>query len=291
MREQICPVNFEILAINNNSQDNTFDVLQNLAALPGPTLRFVTETNQGIVAARNRAIEESLSSDILVFIDDDEIPLPGLLVAVCNAVFIEGAICVGGKIDIDFSDSIRPQWLKDDLLGFLGAIDYGNQPIWIEDHSKPIWSGNVAYNTHIFRENKKLRFDERYTRKGSGIGGGEDALMFRALLASKTPIRYRPDMVILHDVEPWRLSKSYFLKLHYNSGIKQGLYAWPDYPNSICGVPLFAINQCLRQTFKALAMMLVNHRQKLRQAMNATYALGVINGCFLKWKAISPNKL
>ncbi|MDP2266891.1 MAG: glycosyltransferase family A protein, partial [Thiobacillus sp.] len=56
MRAQTCPVPFEILAINNNSTDNTVEVLTRLAQLSGPTLRWVTEPVQGIVAARNRGI-------------------------------------------------------------------------------------------------------------------------------------------------------------------------------------------------------------------------------------------
>ena len=41
-----------------------------------PTIRYVHEAEPGIVAARNRALDEA-SGDVLVFIDDDEIALPG----------------------------------------------------------------------------------------------------------------------------------------------------------------------------------------------------------------------
>src|SRR6185369_9516261 len=115
MRAQACPVPFEILAVNNNSSDATAEVLARLAALPGPPLRWVTETTQGIVAARNRAIAESLASDIMVFIDDDEMPLPGLLAAATHAILNEGAECAGGRVAMDFSQHARPVWLGDEL--------------------------------------------------------------------------------------------------------------------------------------------------------------------------------
>jgi len=73
MRAQDCPVPYEILAVNNNSQDNTLAILEDLASQPSAPLHFVTERNQGIVSACNRAIEESLDSDILVFIDDSPV--------------------------------------------------------------------------------------------------------------------------------------------------------------------------------------------------------------------------
>src|SRR3569832_2407380 len=79
MRYQQCPVPFEILAVNNNSTDATLTKLHALAAQPGAPLRIMTKLSQSIVPARNRAIEESLDSDCLVFIDDDELPHPCLL--------------------------------------------------------------------------------------------------------------------------------------------------------------------------------------------------------------------
>src|SRR3569832_2419505 len=77
MRYQQCPVPFEILAVNNNSTDDTLTKLHALAAQPGAPLRIATELSQGIVPARNRAIEDSLDSDVLVFIDGGGRPRPG----------------------------------------------------------------------------------------------------------------------------------------------------------------------------------------------------------------------
>jgi glycosyltransferase involved in cell wall biosynthesis len=144
MRSQTCPIAFEILAIDNNSSDATQATLKRLAQLPGTSLRWVHEPNQGIVAARNRALEEAKDSDILVFIDDDELPLPGLLNAAADAVINEGAECVGGKVYIDFSTHARPLWLEDEMLGFLAAVDYGDTAFWIKDASTPIWTANIA---------------------------------------------------------------------------------------------------------------------------------------------------
>ncbi|MFO3797621.1 MAG: glycosyltransferase family 2 protein, partial [Anaerolineales bacterium] len=73
MRAQKCAIPFEILAINNNSPDNTLEVLAALQGEPGPALRVATESTPGIVPARNRALTEAAGSDFLVFIDDDEL--------------------------------------------------------------------------------------------------------------------------------------------------------------------------------------------------------------------------
>jgi glycosyltransferase involved in cell wall biosynthesis len=278
MRAQESAIPFEILAINNNSTDRTSEILEDLTQLPGPPLRWVTEPVQGIVAARNRAIEESLTSDIMVFIDDDEIPLPGLLGAAAHAILVEGAQCAGGRVSLDFSHHARPPWLGDELLGFLAAVDHGEQAFWIEDASTPIWTANVAYAMRIFRDDPDLRFDKRYDRKGKVIGGGEDVIMFHSLLERKMRVRYRPDMAVLHNVEPWRLTRGYFLKLHYRAGVRRGRYQLPAYPRTVFGLPPFLISQFLRQSFTAIAMHLARNRGALRQAMNATNALGCLVG-------------
>lgn len=278
MRAQTCPIPFEILAINNNSTDATVDILTRLEKMPGPTLRWVTESVQGIVAARNRGIAEALGSDILVFIDDDEIPLPGLLQAAADAILNEGAECAGGRVDMDFTTTARPSWLEDDLLGFLAAVDHGPQRFWIKDASTPIWTANVAYDMRLFRDDTTLRFDIRYNREGKDIGGGEDAMMLRALLERKARIRYRPEMVVLHAVEPWRLRRSYFVKLHYRAGLRHGRLSLPRYPQTLFGIPPFMMTQFLRHCGRTLKLAFTGKQGLIRQAMNAAHALGSLQG-------------
>ncbi|MBS3963222.1 MAG: glycosyltransferase family 2 protein [Methylomonas sp.] len=286
IRHQIHPWPFEILAINNNSQDNTLDVLAALSKLPGAPLRFVTETKQGIVAARNRAIEESIGSDILIFIDDDEVPLPGLIAGACDAILNDGADCVGGRVRVDFSQYKRPAWLGDDLLGFLAEVDYGDYPFWITTSKTPVWTANIAYDMTIFRHDPSLRFDKRYDRKGKSVGGGEDLAMFNLLLKEQFKIRYSPNMIVLHSVEDWKLSRRYFIKLHFKSGEVFGRNEMPRYSNTLLGYPRFLISQLLKHFAKALIITFKNNPGKIRQYMNVAHALGCLAGYKSKNKTL-----
>ena len=81
MRSKDCSAPYEILAANNNSHTN----LDELATYPGGTLRYVTEPLQGIAPDRNRTTEQSLESNIPVFINNDKIPQPWLLLAARGA--------------------------------------------------------------------------------------------------------------------------------------------------------------------------------------------------------------
>lgn len=291
MRSQQCSMPFEVLVVDNNSSDDTPDVIAQFAGAPGVPVRYVRETEQGIPYARNRAIAEAMDSEILVFIDDDELPLPGLLASAVTAIRDEGAVCAGGKVKVDFGTFFRPAWLSDELLGFFGELDHGDDSFWIRDIEKPVWSGNIAYDMRLFRDDPALRFDPRYNRRGTGVGGGSDAVMFRELLTRNVPIRYSPGMVVLHYVDHWRLRRRYFLKLHFIAGRKHGQFETGDYPQEIFGVPPFMFGQALRHAWKTATMLLRRDPGLVRQAMNATNALGMLWGRILRHRALRRENL
>ncbi|WP_018077008.1 glycosyltransferase family 2 protein [Thiobacillus denitrificans] len=278
LRAQSCPAPFDILAVNNDSPDDTLEVLARLQREPGAPLRIVTETAPGIVPARNRALAETLGRDILVFIDDDELPQAGFLAAAYDAIANEGTHCAGGRIEIDFSPCRRPGWLDDEVAGFLGRLDHGAKPFWIADDTTPVWSGNTAYAMPFFRDHPELRFDARFNRTGEGVGGGEDAMMLRALLDLGARIRYRPDMAVWHGVDPWKLTPRYFLQLHYRAGLRHGQFRLPAFPHTVFGIPPFLLRQFLRHCLTTLKLLLSSKSRLLRQGMNTTHALGLIVG-------------
>ena len=273
-----CPVPFEILIINNNSSDNTQAVIDELAAIISIPLLSVIEREQGIPFARNRAIEKSLNSKYLLFIDDDELPHETTLTAAIDTLQNTNALCVGGKISINFSPYNRPDWLSDDLLPFYGQIDYGSEAFEIIDRTTPVWSGIVAYNMDLFRNNPDLRFDIRYNRKKKGVGGGEDGIMFRELLKRKFKIFYAPGMSIEHFIEKNKIKRSYFIKLHFQAGKKYGQFEMSNYQRELIGIPPFLIAQFFHQLMTTFSMLVKKQPGVIRQAMNASYALGSIVG-------------
>ena len=280
LRNQVCDVPFDILFINNNSSDNTLELLDKLSQQPGIPIRTVTETDQGIVHARNRAVEECIDCDFMLVMDDDEIPSPNWVDSAYNALKDGITDCVGGRVDVCFKDRARPNWLGDELLGFLAETNYGDTAFTIKDDSTPVWTANIAYNMRIFKDNPELRFDSRYNREGDGVGGGEDVLMFNTILDRGHKVVYEPLMLVQHHVEAWRLKRRYFLKLHFTSGFKNALHELPDYDRAVFGVPFFMLTQLTRQFATTIFMAIFRQPKALRQAMNASYALGLIRGSY-----------
>jgi glycosyltransferase involved in cell wall biosynthesis len=286
LRTQKCSLPFEILVIDNNSSDETRDIVKQLANAPGAAIRYVRETRQGIAFARNRAIESCNGSDFMAFIDDDELPEPGWIESACDSLKREGAECVGGRIRLRFEPHLRPAWLTDQLLRYLGHLDHGETKFWISDKSTPIWTGNIAYRMSLFKAGD-LRFDLHYNRAGKGIGGGEDEMIFRALLTRGAKIRYRPDMIICHRVEPFKLKRRYFLRLRSLHGCQAERYEGGEYRRTVAGIPPYMIEQALRHWWRVVSMLLRNEQSAMRQSMIASYASGRIWGRILRMRDVS----
>lgn len=275
---QACTIQFEILIVDNNSTDNTEFLVKQFANTHNRAIRYVTEAKQGIPYARNRAIEESLNSRYLAFIDADELPEVGWLQAAVDAL-IDGEVdSVGGRISVALPE--RPRWLSDDLLAFYGVINHSASPIRITDGSTPIWSGNIAYNTRIFHNG--LRFDTRYNRKGKGIGGGEDNVMFNYFLQHNYTLSYAPNMAIQHLIPDEKIKRSYFLKLHFIAGKKSGLYEINPIGKKIAGIPCFMFVQLIKKSYQVLMLGTIKRQYYMREAMNIAYQAGMMIGLYIK---------
>ena len=277
LRAQACDEPFDLLAVDNNSTDDTSKVLRVLAEQTGPRLRSIKELKQGIVPARNRLLAEAAGAEFLLMLDDDELPQPGWLQSGLAALRDQGLDCVGGRVRVNFEPHGRPAWLRDELLGFLAEVDHGQADFTIIDDSTPIWTANVGYRMALFAEG--LRFDARYSRAGKAVGGGEDVVMFQTLLGLQVHMGYRPHMAVDHFVEPWRLCRRYFLRLHFSSGLRAGLHATDVSGRTLFGVPLYLFPQALRQAWRTVRIALGSERSRwLRQGMNFTHACGRIVG-------------
>ncbi|MEM7250231.1 MAG: glycosyltransferase [Pseudomonadota bacterium] len=278
-----CPIAFRVLVIDNNSTDGSATIVQRIAAESTIPIDTVSEPQQGIPYARNRALTEAMrTSDYLAFIDVDEIPNENWLCAAVDALTKDDAECVGGRISVLLPQQRHPDWLIDEVLAFYGLLDHADEPFWIDSDATPVWSGNVAYQLALFADG--LRFDERYNRAGDGIGGGSDGIMFQTLLERGARIRYRPDMLIEHRVEDWKVSQSYFAKLHFIAGRKQGEFQTPLPGRTLCGIAPYMVRQSLRQAGRTMAMYLRRDAYRVRQLMNLTHSVGVLIGRVRRWR-------
>ncbi len=118
--------NYEIIIVNNNSSDNTEEVVEDyISRYPEVNIRYFFVPRPGQVYARQIGILAS-KNEILTFTDDDGILVKNWLTEIAN-VFEknENAAGVAGKIEIKW-DKTPPEWIYD-YEEQLGKLNYGDE--------------------------------------------------------------------------------------------------------------------------------------------------------------------
>lgn len=264
---------WEFLVVDNGCTDATSELLSATGWRPaGVTVRIVREEKLGLSNARNRALKEA-RGEYLLFMDDDETPDADWLRAHEAAMVAHRPDALGGRIEVFFEDGARPDWLQDELLGFLGKLDHG-EARWLTETSTPIYGGNFAFRRDVFECIGD--FDAKLGRMGSTNIGGEDVEMHRRLLAHGCQVRWVPEAIIHHRIQTPKLRRSYFLDLHFRQGRVEG--ARKRGPASRIP-PAYLVPQVMRAFGRALAKRWRdggNH--SLRLEMNAAYFVGYVFG-------------
>lgn len=268
---------WELLVVDNSSTDDTPELLANKAwHPPGVPVRIVQEEKLGLSNARNRAIQEARGR-YLLFVDDDETPDPEWLVAYEKAMLNFAPDALGGRIEVLFEHGVRPSWLQNDLLGFLGLLDHGEEQ-WLTDPATPFYGGNFAVRKEIF--SGVGLFDSDLGRKGRVNAGGEDTEFYRRLIAQGYRVRWVPGAIINHRIIVEKLRRSYFLELHYRQGLAEGMRKRGTDKRL---PPLYLFGQLVRSVKSALQKRWVTGKDySLRLEMNAIYFLGYLKGWIAK---------
>jgi GT2 family glycosyltransferase len=264
---------WELLLVDNASTDGTATWLaQGTWHLPHVECRTVSESALGVANARNCALHEA-AGEYVVFLDDDETPEPDWLQQIEVVIDSHHPAAIGGRIRAKLPGP-RPGWLRDELLGFLGELDYGPEMQKLSEPSTPIFTGNAAFHRQTVLACGG--FDRNLGRRGGIHSGGEDTELYRRLAAQGKTILWAPKALIHHRIEPWKLNRTYFLKLHYRQGRMEGARqrgAGSRIP------PLYLYPQVARAYRRALALRWRQGEDfSLRLEMNAAYFTGYLQG-------------
>jgi succinoglycan biosynthesis protein ExoM len=160
----------------------------------------VVEPEPGISAARNRALRASADQDLLVFVDDDEVPHTGWLHALWTTYHDTGAAAVAGPVTSRYAISPDP-WV---VAG--GFYDRA--------HRNGLRTGTVVASAAT----NNLLLDLRVVRRAGlafdpalGLSGGEDTLFTSALTAAGGRIVWCAEAVVSDVVPADRLTRAYLI--------------------------------------------------------------------------------
>lgn len=265
---------WEFLIIDNGCNDGTSELLSLHRWPDGWQVRVVREEKLGLSNARNRAIAEA-KGDFVIFMDDDETAEPDWLCAYERIIRDKQPDAFGGRIRVLFED-MRPVWLTDELLGFLGELNRFETVIQLVDPSTSFFGGNFGVRKSVCVA--VGGFDAMLGRKGTDNTGGEEVDFYRRLLAAGFKVWWTPEAVICHRIQAAKLDRHYFHDLHYRQGYMEA--ARRRGRGQASRIPP---KHFYGQLFRAIATAWVQLRahgrnSTLRKEMNVAYFVGQIVG-------------
>jgi len=249
---------WEVIVVDNNSSDNTREVVEGVKSFPVP-LRYVFEKEQGRSAALNAGIRAA-QGEILAITDDDVRVDPHWLVNSERALGELNCDYVGGKA-LPIWSGKRPDWLPNRSgkhWGVIALLDYGPEPVEFGDRV-PL-GVNMAFRREAFE--RAGLWDNSIGRKAGTLLGQEVREWAQRARAAGLRGFYSPDLVVHHVIPEDRLTKKYFRRWFYWHGISRAILYQNnrldmESPEStaldfskvphVAGVPRYLYRTCLKR--------------------------------------------
>lgn len=282
INETIC---WEIIVVDNNSTDATFDVINSFSDNSYVKIRYVTEHKQGLSHARNRGIHEA-AGEILAFADDDVLVDKEWINSIFTAFQNREVSCAGGKIYPHWHKPC-PQWLKKELHGHLALLDLGDEEIKMtEPH---LWGANLIFRASMFE--KYGMFNTSLGRTAGKLYGNEEIVIIKKLIDNGEGVYYMPGIVVHHCIGSNRMKKSYFRKWFFDAGeldgIQMGYYPY----RNIYGVPYYAVKDAFNIFRRCVASKIRRQENEFLSELLLLRTAGFFNGRMKVHKSLKSSSI
>ncbi len=204
----VAPAVVEVLVIDNDPQQTAEPVVaaHRHRHTGGPAVRYLPEPEPGVVAVRNRALSEA--TDLVAFIDDDELPEAGWLAQLLTTRVRFDAELVAGVVLADYESELDP-WIAAGRFFVRRRMPTGS----VLDVAA---AGNMLLDLAAIRRTN-LSFDPRF-----GLTGGEDTFLTRQLGRRGVRMVWCDEAIIYDRVPSSRMTRRWVLARAMSSGNTAG---------------------------------------------------------------------
>ncbi len=271
-------VEWEVLVVDNNSNDETGEVIEDFCRHHPGRFRHLFEPRQGLSYARNAGIREARGS-ILAFTDDDATVGPDWLCNLTSGLLAGECAGAGGRIVPEWAEPL-PSWLSIDdphNMGPFVAFDLGEEagPL-----TRPPYGANMAFRREAFQRHGDFRVD--LGRSAINLQGREEIEFANRLLAGGERLKYEPGAVVRHPATKDRMTKRYLLKWWFWYGYSEVVDLGPPDAKWLLGrIPLFLFRRLARWTVQWLVTPGASRR--FACTCNVWYLAGTIAACY-QWR-------
>lgn len=209
-------VPYEVVVVDNNSSDDTAEVVRRIALSADGRLRNFFEPRQGLSHGRNAGITQSRAG-IIAFTDDDVRVASNWIVELKRGFDRHpDAGYIGGRVLPQWV-SPPPAWLTDAHWAPLALQDYGPDVQRTgRERAVCLVGANFAFRKEVFE--RVGMFSASLGRVKDGIGSTEDHDMQLRVWRAGIHGLYIPSIVVTAEVTPDRLEKKYHRRWHQGHG-------------------------------------------------------------------------
>ena len=211
---------WEVIVVDNNSPDDTRQVVEHAARTFPVDLRYLFEREQGRSPALNAGIRSARGEIIATTDDDVRVPADWLNQAAEGLARMK-CDYVGGRV-LPLWGAPRPSWIPNHggkQWAVIALLDYGRAPI--EFGSRVPLGVNMAFLRAAFE--RAGGFDPNTGRRAGTLLGQE--VREWCIRARKVGVRgyYIPELWLEHIIPADRLRKAYFRRWFYWRGVSRAL--------------------------------------------------------------------
>ena len=264
---------WELIVVDNNSKDDTKEVVKHFQAKTRTICKYIHESRQGLSFARNNGIQNALG-EIIAFTDDDVLVDKNWIGLIYEAFSKNNDVaCIGGRI-LPVWEKPCPKWLGGELLNILALCDLGDETKILSEPK--VWGANLSFKSSILR--KYGFFDTNMGNKGGKLYSGEETKYLQELINAGEKIMYFPGVLVYHCIPEIRLKKKYFKKWYFDTGERSAIKMGAYNKKNIIGIPLIVLRRVLKEMFKFLKSKIVDPDSSFWCQMSLFYNMGIIWG-------------